>query len=302
MMAFLECKDVIKIYTGLNSEVQVAALRGIELSGNEGELIAIVGPSGSGKSTLIKMLGGLEPASSGEITVGENVITSMTRRQLNRFRRESVGFLYQFPRRNLMWNLTILKNVIIPMKLAGNLSGTEKKIRAKQLLEDVGLKNRIKHKPSQLSGGEAQRAGIAVALANDPEILLADEPTGELDSATTLNIIDYFKELNYSLGKTFLVVTHDLRFARMTDKVLRIKDGRIIGVQGILGPETPDGEREELTFVDDDGNMRIPENIRRETGIGNYVRIEARNGKACLIPVNSVEKNETRKDFKKRKT
>ena len=289
-MAFIECKDVIKLYEGLNSEVQVAALRGIELLANEGELLAIIGPSGSGKSTLIKVLGGLEQPSSGEIFVGEDDITNMTKKQLTRYRRERVGFLYQFPRQNLMWNLSILKNVLIPMKLAGNLTNSEKKKRAKQLLEEVGLKKRMKHRPSQLSGGEAQRVGIAIALANDPDILLADEPTGELDSVTTFKIMDYFQQLNHTFGKTFIVVTHDQRFTNMTDKALRIRDGRIIGVQRSLGPEISTGEREELIFVDDHGNIRIPDEIRRVTSIGKYVRIEARNGFACLIPVSPRQK------------
>ena len=296
-MAFLECKDVIKLYEGLNSEVQVAALRGIELLANKGELLAIIGPSGSGKSTLIKVLGGLEQPSSGEIVVGEDNITNMTKKQLTRYRQERVGFLYQFPRQNLMWNLSILKNVIIPMKLAGNLTNSEKKKRAKQLLEEVGLKKRMKHTPSQLSGGEAQRAGIAIALANDPDILLADEPTGELDSVTTFKIMDYFQQLNLTFGKTFIVVTHDHRFSNMTDKVLRIRDGRIIGIQRLLAPETSNGEREELIFVDDHGNIRIPDEIRHVTGIGKYVRIEARNGFACLIPVSPRKKR--KQEFKK---
>ncbi|MHA2244319.1 MAG: ABC transporter ATP-binding protein [Candidatus Hodarchaeales archaeon] len=298
-MAFIECKDVIKLYKGLNSEVQVAALRGIELLANKGELLAIIGSSGSGKSTLIKILGGLEQPSSGEIFVGDYDITNMTKKQLTRYRQEKVGFLYQFPRQNLMWNLPILKNVIIPMKIAGNLTNSEKKKRAKQLLEEVGLKERVKHKPSQLSGGEAQRAGIAVALANDPDIILADEPTGELDSVTTYKIMDYFQRLNLTLGKTFIVVTHDHRFADMTDTVLRIRDGRIIGVQRFLDPETSNGGREELIFVDDHGNLRIPDEIRQATGIGKYVRIKARNGFACLIPVRPREKREAQQEFKK---
>jgi len=290
MMAFIECKDVIKLYEGLNSEVQVAALRGIELLANEGELLAIIGPSGSGKSTLIKVLGGLDQPSSGEIVVGEDNITNMTKKQLTCYRLERVGFLYQFPRQNLIWNLSILKNVLIPMKLAGNLTNSEKKKRAKQLLEEVGLKERMKHRPFQLSGGEAQRAGIAIALANDPDILLADEPTGELDSVTTFKIMDYFQQLNHTFGKTFIVVTHDHRFTNMTDKALRIRDGRIIGVQASPGPEISPGEREELIFVDDHGNIRIPDEIRHVTGIGKYVRIEARNGFACLIPVSLRKK------------
>ncbi|MFW9854497.1 MAG: ABC transporter ATP-binding protein [Candidatus Thorarchaeota archaeon] len=284
-MAFLECNDVIKLYTEEQSKIQIPALRGVELSVNEGDLIAIIGPSGSGKSTLINLIGGIDKPSSGEIILGGEAINKMKTRQLTDYRRRKVGFLYQLPERNLVWNLTALKNVMLPMKIAGKISRHDQKRRAQQLLKQVGLEARINHKPFQLSGGEAQRAGIAVALANDPSILLADEPTGELDSVTTFKIIEYFKELNRDLGKTIIVVTHDNRFANMTTKAMRILDGRIVGLHRAIDPSSSLVHREEVIYVDDHGNLRIPSDILQEAGIKNHIKIEMRNGLATIIPV-----------------
>lgn len=284
-MAFLECQDLIKLYVDEQSKIQVPALRGIELTANEGDLIAIIGSSGSGKSTLVNLIGGIDRPSSGEIILGDNIVTKMTSKQLTQYRRQRVGFLYQLPERNLIWNLTALKNVMLPMKLSGLWTYGEQKHRAHQLLEDVGLERRTGHKPHQLSGGEAQRTGIAVALANDPDIVLADEPTGELDSVTTFKIIDYFKFLNKSLGKTIIVVTHDHRFANMTKKAMRILDGRIVGLHRAIDPTKSLSAREEVIYVDDHGNLRLPDEIRRQAGIKNHIQIEMRDGFATIIPV-----------------
>ncbi len=296
-MAFLECKDVYKVYAEFQSEAKVAALRGIELIADEGELIAIIGPSGSGKSTLIKMIGAIDYPTSGKVFIGGTEITKMNKRQRTIFRRHRIGFLYQFPDRNLMWNLSAFKNVMLPMKLIGKLSNSEKKKRALELLRNVGLEKRKNHKPFQLSGGEAQRAGIAVALANDPNIILADEPTGELDSLTTFEIIDYFKQLNKNLGKTFIVVTHDDRFAKMTTRTMRILDGRIVSlhrakrIRDVVGEHDKLIEREELIFVDEHGNLRLPEEVRKKVGIKSYIKIEIRDGIACLIPGEKDERD-----------
>ncbi len=284
-MAFLECNDVIKLYIEQQKKLQIPALRGIELVVNEGELVAIIGPSGSGKTTLLNIIGGIDRPSTGDIIVGDDVITKMTDRELTLYRRHKVGFLYQLPERNLIWNLTAVKNTMLPMKLAGRWSHEQQKQRARQLLTDVGLERRLNHRPFQLSGGEAQRMGIAIALANDPTVVLADEPTGELDSVTTFKIIDYFKLLNKQYGKTFIVVTHDNRFAKMTDKALRILDGKIVGLHRAVDPIEPDSEREEVIFVDEQGTLRIPEAVLRQGGIQNHVKIKIKNGVATIVPV-----------------
>ncbi len=291
-MTFLECNDLIKLYIEEQSKIQVPALRGIELSAHEGDLVAIIGPSGSGKSTLINLIAGIDKPSSGEIILGDDIVTKLTTRQLTQYRRHRIGILYQLPERNLVWNLSAMKNVMLPMKLAGKLTHSEQKKRAKQLLMDVGLNRREKHKPYQLSGGEAQRTGIAVALANDPDIVLADEPTGELDSVTTFKIIDYFKTLNENLGKTFIVVTHDDRFANMTNKALRIIDGRMVGLHRAVDSKVSLSHREEVVYVDDHGNLRIPDDIRKQAGIQNHVQIEMRDGFATIIPVRGDTKDE----------
>ena len=295
-MAFLECKDIFKVYTEFQNEGKVAALRGIELIAEEGELIAIIGPSGSGKSTLMKVIGAIEYPTSGNVFYNGTDITKMNKQQRTIFRRHRIGFLYQLPDRNLMWNLSSFKNIIFPMKFIGKLNSSQKKNRALELLDNVGLKDRKDHKPYQLSGGEAQRLGIAVALANDPEIILADEPTGELDSITTIEIIEYFKRLNSDLGKTFIVVTHDSRFAKMTTRTMRILDGRIIGLRRtkkvktfLEKSEISTEISEEFIFVDEHGNLRIPSEIRNSTGIRDYVKIEIREGIACLIPKEKYE-------------
>ncbi|MFX0084735.1 MAG: ABC transporter ATP-binding protein [Candidatus Hodarchaeota archaeon] len=284
-MPFLECHDLIKLYVEEESKIQVPALRGVELTSNEGDLIAIIGPSGSGKSTLINLIAGIDKPSSGDIILGEDIVTKLNKRELTLYRRNRVGLLYQLPERNLVWNLTALKNVLLPMKLTGRWNHSEQKKRASSLLKDVGLDGRENHKPHQLSGGEAQRAGIAVALANDPDILLADEPTGELDSVTTFKIIEYFKTLNKNLGKTFIVVTHDNRFANMTNKAMRILDGRIVGLHRAVDPKKSLYHREEVIYVDDHGNLRLPDDIRKQAGIKNHLQIEMRDGFATLIPV-----------------
>ncbi|MHA1946170.1 MAG: ABC transporter ATP-binding protein [Candidatus Kariarchaeaceae archaeon] len=291
-MAFLECNDVIKLYTDEQTKLQVPALRGVELTANEGELVSIIGPSGSGKSTLINLIGGIDKPSSGDIILDGNMITKFKERELTKYRRERIGFLYQLPERNLIWNLSALKNTIVPMRLSGKWSHGTQKNRALELLKDVGLEHRKNHKPHQLSGGEAQRVGIAVALANDPDIILADEPTGELDSLTTFKIIDYFKQLNDTLGKTFIVVTHDHRFANMTTKAMKIMDGRITGLHRAIDPRKSFSDREEVIFVDDHGNLRLPMNIREEAGIKNHVQIRMQDGFAMIIPVRGDDLDE----------
>ncbi|MHA2245919.1 MAG: ABC transporter ATP-binding protein, partial [Candidatus Hodarchaeales archaeon] len=234
---FLECQDVFKLYTDPVTKIQVPALRGIELSADKGEISAIIGPSGAGKSTLINLIGGIDKPSSGNIIIDGQIINKMKKKELVEYRRHRVGFLYQLPQRNLMWNITAYQNVIFPMKMTSRWGLQKQKQKALELLKRVGLEKRINHKPHELSGGEAQRVGIAVALANDPEIILADEPTGELDSVTTFKIIDFFQEINKELGTTFIVVTHDHRFANMTNKAVNILDGHIIGMHRAIDPE-----------------------------------------------------------------
>ncbi|MHA2102949.1 MAG: ABC transporter ATP-binding protein [Candidatus Hodarchaeales archaeon] len=283
-MSFLELQDVIKLYKPENESLQVPALRGVDLTLEESELVTIIGPSGSGKSTLIKIIGGIEKPSSGTVYIeGIGIINKLDTKKLTEYRKKTVGFVYQFPERNLLPSISAVENVQLPMRINDEISRETRKKRALELLSAVGLSNRKDHKLSQLSGGEAQRISIAVALANNPKIILADEPTGELDSVNTFKIIDYFKELNKNFGVTFLVVTHDERFALMTDKTYKIQDGRISGLH-----RRTKTSRENLIFVDRHGNMRLPDGMRNDANIQNHVVIQFNKKKGILevIPVN----------------
>ncbi|MFX1251857.1 MAG: ABC transporter ATP-binding protein [Promethearchaeota archaeon] len=288
-MDFLICEDVIKIYTDPLSGIQVPALRGVELGVKRGELISIIGSSGSGKSTLINLIGRIEVPSSGRIIVDEKNIGIMQEKEVDNYRQRMVGFLFQFPRDNLIWNLPVLKNVLFPMKISSKKPREERLTRAIELLERMGLRNRLNSKPSRLSGGEAQRLGLAVALANDPPLVLADEPTGELDTTTTFQIIDYFRELNRDLGKTILIVTHDLRFAKMTSRVYRMQDGQIVDVQRALDPQSLKdkgiSDREDVIYIDNHRTVRLPEPACKELGIKNYARIRVKTDHLALYPV-----------------
>jgi len=285
----IECKEVIKIFYDAKSNLKVPALRGVDLSAEEGDLIALIGPSGSGKSTFINLLAGHDTPSSGEIKFKGKPINRYSGREMNAYRRDHIGFLYQMPERNLLGNLNVQQNILLPMKLSDKWGFGEQRKRVKELLSALEITQRKDHKPYQLSGGEAQRVGLAVALANDPEILLADEPTGELDSITTAKIIDYLKKLNSDFGKTVIVVTHDPRFARMTDKTLKIQDGRFSGYY-VNKEESTFAESEQHSYVDKYGTLTIPENFRKTAGIGDYVKLKIVNGELILTPVNRNKK------------
>lgn len=215
-------KDLIKVYKTGKSEV--IALRGLDCTIKGGEVLAIMGPSGCGKTTLLNIIGGLDRPTAGSIRLGESNVVDLSDAELVKHRREKVGIVFQFF--NLVPTLTAKENVELPMRLASK-SGEYMKTRTDELLKLVGMEGRAAHKPDELSGGEQQRIGLAVALANDPPILLADEPTGELDTATGEQILQLFKELRDKFGKTVVIVTHDQRIGHIADTVMTIVDGRI---------------------------------------------------------------------------
>ncbi len=222
-MSEVICENVIKIYK--SGDIEVIALRGLDLRVDKGELRAIVGPSGSGKTTLINLIGGIDRPSAGKIIVDGINIGLLPEKQLMEYRRKHVGIVFQFF--NLIPVLTALENVELPMVLAG-VPREKRRKRAIELLRLVGLEERMNHRPDQLSGGEQQRVAIAAALANDPPLILADEPTGELDTATSRQIAEIFKQLSKELGKTVIIVTHDVAIASLADRISRIEDGKII--------------------------------------------------------------------------
>ena len=217
--------------------IEVQALRGLSLKVEAGRMVSVIGPSGSGKTTLLNILGGLDRATAGTVTVGDTILTELAPTELVGYRRDVVGHIFQAL--NLIPTLTTEENVELPMMAAGVARSTRSS-RTKDLLNIVGLSNRRDHKPDELSGGEQQRVAIAAALANDPPLLLADEPTGELDSVNARMVTDFLVKVNRGLGKTVIMVTHDQNVARAADSIMRIEDGTIkatLTPSQIAGPE-----------------------------------------------------------------
>jgi len=215
-------KDLIKVYR--LGKVEVQALRGLSMSVKEGEIVSIIGPSGSGKTTLLNIIGGLDTATAGSVIVGNIEVSALSTSQLIDYRRKTVGHIFQTL--NLIPTLTAAENIELPM-IAMGVGRSKRSERVKTLLEVVGLTPRTSHKPDELSGGEQQRAAMAAALANDAPIILADEPTGELDTTNAKIVVDYLVKISRELGKTIVMVTHDPNIARHTDRILRIEDGTI---------------------------------------------------------------------------
>jgi len=216
-------KDLIKVYRAGKSEV--IALRGLDMQIADGEAVAIQGPSGCGKTTLLNLIGGIDRPTAGRIEVDGTNIVDAADGDLVTYRRDKVGFVFQFF--ILVPTLTAEENVQLPMQLAG-IARERQTRRASELLRLVGLQTRASHRPDELSGGEQQRIAVAVALANDPPLILADEPTGELDTKTGQEILELFERLNRDLRKTVIIVTHDDRVARIANRILRIEDGKIV--------------------------------------------------------------------------
>lgn len=217
----IECDNLVKIYK--TTDLEVVALQGLDLTVERGELMAIIGNSGSGKSTLLNMLGGLDKPSAGKLLVDGKELLKFGEKELCEYKRSTVGFVWQNNARNLIPYLTALENIEVPMMITNE---SDRRHRAMELLEMVGLSHRAKNKLNQLSGGEQQRVAIAIALANTPKLLLADEPTGAVDSRTSMSILDLFHEINRSLGITIVIVTHDMAISRKVDRVVSIRDGR----------------------------------------------------------------------------
>lgn len=205
-------------------DTSVDALRGVDLEIARGEFVALVGPSGSGKSTVLNLIGGLDRPSEGEIWIDGAELSASDEKALTRHRRRHVGFVFQSF--NLLPRLTAEENVALPL-MFGGVAENERRARARELLERVGLGARLTHRPTQLSGGEQQRVAIARALVGQPALLLADEPTGNLDTTTGVEIMHLLKELNQEHGLTLLVVTHDPEVAAFADRVVRLRDGQV---------------------------------------------------------------------------
>jgi putative ABC transport system ATP-binding protein len=212
----LETRNLTKLYG------QLHALKGVNLRVRRGEFLSVMGPSGSGKTTLLNLMGALDRPTDGEVIVQGKALGEL--RDIDAFRNREIGFVFQF--QNLIPTLTAIENVEVPMQ-ESRISRGERRERAERALRSVGLGDRLDHKPNQLSGGERQRVAIARALANDPAFILADEPTGELDTETGRMIVELMKRINREQGKTFIIVTHNLEVAKRTDRVIHLRDGEI---------------------------------------------------------------------------
>ena len=243
----------------------MVALRGLDLVVDRGEVVAVVGASGSGKTTLLNILAGYDSPSAGKVAVGDKDLLRMTGKDVEIYRREDVGFVWQQTSRNLFPYLTALENVALPMMLT-NLPSKERRARAEELLDLMGMGHRMGHTPEKLSGGEQQRVAIGVALANHPPLLLADEPTGELDDATAGEILDLFGTVNRELNTTIVIVTHDPDIAYKVGRVVLVRDGktsteirRRVSYQRITGDAEADAALEEFTLVDGAGQGADPQ-------------------------------------------
>jgi putative ABC transport system ATP-binding protein len=238
----VKVRDLIKVYR--IGKVEVQALRGLDMDVKAGELISIIGPSGSGKTTLLNVIGGLDQATGGVVHVGKTEVTALPTTKLVEYRRKMVGHIFQTL--NLIPTLTAAENVELPM-IAFGASRQHRAKRVKELIEIVGLTDRAHHRPEELSGGEQQRVAVAAALANDAPVLLADEPTGELDTVNAKIVVDYLMKINRELGKTIIMVTHDSSVARAADRILRIEDG-VIKME--LTPTEAIAEETAVSYVD----------------------------------------------------
>lgn len=303
---FIICDNLVKIYKVMGHEV--VALQGLDMTVLSGELLGVVGVSGSGKSTLMNILGGLDRPNAGRVWVGGKDLLKLTDAGLNRYRLTSVGFLWQQSGRNLIPYLNALENVEYPMTIAGEF-GETKRQRAVKLLETVGLADRQHHHLSELSGGEQQRVAIAVALANNPRLLLADEPTGEVDGKTAQVIYQIFRDLQREFGLTTLIVSHDPNLAYHVDRIISIRDGKISSEtvrqndlpaksaeEATAASGQPEEKHVELTVVDSVGRLQIPKDLREKFNIKERVRLEAMEGGVFIWPV-KVEKKESVEDM-----
>lgn len=289
------CENLVKIYK--TKDTEVLALQGLELQVNRGEFVAIIGSSGSGKSTFLNMIGGLDRPSAGKLYVDGKDLFKMSEAEYVKYKQETVGFVWQNNARNLFPYLTAIENVMLPMLFNSNKE--DKKARAMSLLELVGMTHKKDSKLNQLSGGEQQRIAIAIALANNPKLLLADEPTGSVDQKTSDQLLEVFRKLNTELGTTIVIVTHDVNLASKVNRVIMIRDGKTSSERVIkqkkdaLNVSFSDDNtedvmenietHEEYAILDRVGRVQLPREALEAIGVtGNRVKLEVIDGKIVI--------------------
>jgi len=295
------CENLVKIYK--TEDIEVIALQGLDLTIKEGELTAIIGNSGSGKSTLLNMLGGLDRPTAGKLMVCGKDLEKLTESQLEKYKLETVGFVWQNNARNLIPYLTAMENIELPMILTKK---AKRKERALEILELMGMSHRKNSKLSQLSGGEQQRVAIGIALANNPKLLLADEPTGSVDSKTADKILDIFRSLNKDLGITIVIVTHDRHLSSKVERVIAIRDGRtsseflkmksyqeeLASLKGELGVSYKGDDQVELAVLDRAGRLQIPKEYLEAIGVlsKGKVRVELEKDRISIYAPQNYKK------------
>jgi ABC-type lipoprotein export system ATPase subunit len=289
--ALIVCDNLVRIYQVENIEVQ--ALQGLDLLVDKGEMIAIVGQSGSGKSTLLNVLSGLDVPTAGAARVAGWDLLRMTHSDRLTYRRSVVGFVWQQTGRNLLAYLSAKENVMLPMAFAG-VGGKKRAEHAMELLAAMGMQDKAARRPGQLSGGEQQRVAIAVALANNPEVIFADEPTGELDSATGDDVFEALRAANRDLGATVVVVTHDHAVSSQVQRTVAIRDGRtateVVRRTHVDSEGVTQTIHEEYAVLDRAGRMQLPRDYRTSLGLKDRVRLELENDHIGVWPDGSVKK------------
>lgn len=286
----IQADNLVKIYK--TKDIEVLALQGLDLTVEKGELVAIIGNSGSGKSTFLNMIGGLDKPSAGKLFVAGKNLFTLNEKELVEYKRDTVGFVWQNNARNLLPYLTALENIMTPMHLTNRKNKRE---WALELLELVGMSHRKNNRLQQLSGGEQQRIAIAIALANEPKLLLADEPTGSVDRRTADYIYDLFVRLNRDKGQTIVIVTHDTTLAKKVKRVVAIRDGKISS-ERILKEEFSDLSKasavnwqeleetqEEYAIIDRAGRLQIPRDLLDKLELsGNKVKLSMQEEKILV--------------------
>ena len=280
---YINCNDLFKIYK--RADLEVVALRGLDLTVEPGELIAIIGASGSGKSTLLNILAGLDRPSAGQVMVGSRDLLDVSDNDLVMYRRSEVGFVWQATARNLVPYLTVADNIELPMALTGQ-PAKARRAWSSELLGSLGIADKAKRLPYELSGGEQQRAAIAVGLANKPPLLLADEPTGELDTENADSIFEMIRGLNRAYGVTVVTVTHYAGVSQFVDRVVHIRDGRI-GSETFTRPDyRHDGDtvEDEYVVVDQSGRLQLPIELANRFRRAGLAKIQVEEGQIVIDP------------------
>ena len=280
---YIHCQDLFKIYK--RAELEVVALRGVDLEVNSGEIIAIIGASGSGKSTLLNILAGLDRPSAGQVRVGSRDLLNISDRDLVMYRRQDAGFVWQATARNLVSYLSVRENVELPMAMAGT-KGDNRRAWAMELLGSLGLADKARRLPHQLSGGEQQRAALGVAFANRPPLILADEPTGELDTERAAQVFELLREMNRVYQVTVVIVTHYPGVSQYVDRVVHIRDGRISSETHALPSFQRGGGtvEEEYLVVDRAGRLQLPQEYADVFRRGGLARVEIEGDQVTIKP------------------